>query len=118
MRIGLTHHRFILFFITLGFCIFFRQVSSQDNQPPTFSDTQYIFSVSEDASIGTILTATNPTTGVSYDQLITRMNMIQLLSAVLVYYSKSMKDILFISNDNCILFLFSVLNYIRVDNGF
>ena len=36
------------------------QVSCQDNKPPTFSATQYIFEVSEDAQVGDILNVTNP----------------------------------------------------------
>ena len=69
MKLGSTHYSFILIFFTLAFCSFFRQVSSQDNQPPTFSHTQYIFTVYEDAVIGTEITPTNPTTGVSIQSI-------------------------------------------------
>ena len=46
--------------------ILFQTVSSQDNLPPTFSATQYIFSVPEDATMGSELTATSPLGGVSF----------------------------------------------------
>ena len=45
--------------------VLIQRVFSQDNVPPVFSSPQYVFSVSEDASVGTPLTATSPPAGVS-----------------------------------------------------
>ena len=49
--------------------VLLQRVFSQDNIPPVFSSPQYIFSVYEDATVGTMLTATSPTTGVSYTNI-------------------------------------------------
>ena len=57
MRVCLIH-LLITFVLT-------QRAFSQDNIPPVFSSPQYVFSVSEDATVGTPLTNTSPITGVS-----------------------------------------------------
>ena len=68
--------KFGLIVLFVFFAIFQPALSLNDNKPPSFTETQYIFSVSEDASIGTPLTGAVPVSCIKYFNYILLVNFV------------------------------------------